>query len=74
MPLKMGYGSASRVSAAGASGRPGWEGRGDGTSVTLTANPQAGSNVTWSGACTGNALTCTLTMDSDKTVAARFQP
>jgi hypothetical protein len=30
MPLRMGDGSASRVSAARASGRPGWEGRGGG--------------------------------------------
>ena len=46
----------------------------DGASVTLTAKPQSGSGVTWSGACTGNALTCTLTMNADKTVEARFQP
>jgi hypothetical protein len=31
MPFRMGYGSASRVSAARASGRPGWEGRGEPT-------------------------------------------
>ena len=40
--------------------------------VPLTATPQAGSAVTWSGACTGTAATCTLTMDADKTVGAKF--
>jgi hypothetical protein len=44
------------------------------TAVTLTATPQAGSTVTWSGACTGNAATCSLTMDSDKSVDAKFAP
>jgi hypothetical protein len=40
--------------------------------VTLTATPQAGRSVTWSGACTGTGATCTLTMDADKTVGAEF--
>ncbi len=26
----------------------------------------------WSGACSGNSITCTVTMDSDKTVSANF--
>ena len=43
-------------------------------SVTLTAVPDAGSTFagTWSGACSGDTPTCTLTMDSDKTVNAHF--
>jgi hypothetical protein len=44
-----------------------------GTSVTLTAAP-AGSAVFsgWSGACSGNTTTCTIVMDSSKTVTATF--
>ncbi len=42
------------------------------TAVTLTATPQAGSAVTWSGACSGTGATCSLTMDGDKSVDARF--
>ncbi len=43
-----------------------------GTVVTLTAAPATGSTFTgWSGACTG-AGTCTVTMDSAKTVTASF--
>jgi uncharacterized repeat protein (TIGR02543 family) len=42
-------------------------------SVTLTATPDACYNFTgWSGACSGTSSTCTLTMDSDKTVTANF--
>lgn len=43
-----------------------------GTSVTLTATPSAGSTFAgWSSACTGTGP-CTVTMDSAKTVAAKF--
>lgn len=45
-----------------------------GTVVTLTATPDPGSPwVGWQGACTGTATTCTLTMDSDKSVTANFK-
>jgi hypothetical protein len=45
-----------------------------GQTVTLTATPDAGSTFTgtWSGACSGENPTCTLIMDSDKTVNAHF--
>lgn len=44
-----------------------------GTSVTLTATPNAGSTFSgWSGACSGTATTCTVTMDNDKSVVANF--
>ena len=43
-----------------------------GTSVTLTPAPDAGSTFTgWSGACSG-AGACTVSMTSDKTVTATF--
>ncbi len=41
-----------------------------GTTVTLTAAPQAGFTG-WSGACTGTG-TCTVTMDQDRSVTATF--
>lgn len=45
-----------------------------GTSVALTATPDAGSVFAgWRGACAG-AGSCTLTMDADKVVAAQFLP
>lgn len=45
-----------------------------GTVVTLTATPASGSPwVGWSGACTGTATTCTLTMDANKSVTANFR-
>jgi len=43
------------------------------TTVTLTA--KAGSRTTfggWSGACSGTALTCTVTMNAAKSVTATF--
>ncbi len=44
-----------------------------GTSVTLTATPGANSAFAgWSGACTGAATTCTVTMNSNLSVAAAF--
>ncbi len=46
-----------------------------GTTITLAATPFALSGFGgWTGACTGTDLTCMVTMDGDKTVAARFDP
>ncbi len=43
------------------------------TVVQLTAAPATNSTFTgWSGACVGNAATCTVTMDAARTVAAAF--
>lgn len=47
----------------------------EGTVVTLTATPGSRQQLTgWSGACTGAALTCTLTMNEARTVGATFAP
>ena len=44
-----------------------------GTIVTLQAIPDSNSHFSgWSGGCTGQALTCLVTMDAVKTVTARF--
>ena len=44
-----------------------------GTQVTLTADPGAASTFSgWGGDCSGNAQTCTLTMDGPKSVTATF--
>jgi len=44
----------------------------NGTSVILTANPNAGSSFkAWSGACTGTG-TCTVTMSAARSVTATF--
>ena len=46
----------------------------DGTSVTLTATPDAGYEFTgWSGDASGTTNPLTITIDSDKTVTAIFQ-
>ena len=45
-----------------------------GTVVTLTATPMAGMPwVGWSGACSGTATTCTLTMTANFSVTANFR-
>ena len=45
-----------------------------GTVVTLTALPDVGSTWTgWTGACTGTALTCTVTVNSNLSVTANFR-
>ncbi|BDC49298.1 hypothetical protein F183_A16140 [Bryobacterales bacterium F-183] len=45
-----------------------------GTVVTLTAVPDAGSPwIGWTGACSGTALSCTVTMSADRTVTANFR-
>ena len=44
-----------------------------GTQVTLTATPNANSVFSgWSGACSGTATTCQVTMNSDLTATATF--
>jgi hypothetical protein len=46
-----------------------------GTLVTITATPDPGATfVGWSGACTGAANTCIVTMDMAKSVTATFTP
>jgi hypothetical protein len=43
------------------------------TGVTLTARPEGSATFAgWSGACTGSALTCTLTIDRSRSVTATF--
>jgi hypothetical protein len=43
------------------------------TTITLTATPDPGYVFSgWKGACSGNATTCSLTMDSAKNVVATF--
>ncbi len=45
-----------------------------GSTVTLTATPAAGSPwIGWTGACTGTATTCTLTMNANYSVSALFK-
>jgi hypothetical protein len=45
-----------------------------GSSVTLTIELSGDTElISWSGACTGTALTCTVTMDGDKTATALFR-
>jgi hypothetical protein len=47
----------------------------DGTVVTLTAAPDAGSSFAgWSGACSGSSLTCQVTLDRARSVGAAFAP
>jgi hypothetical protein len=44
------------------------------TSVTLTATPNNGTAVvSWGGACAGTAATCTVAMDSAKSVSVTFR-
>ena len=44
-----------------------------GGKVTLTATPGGGSTLgAWSGACSGTAASCSLTLSSDQSVAASF--
>jgi len=46
-----------------------------GTEVTLTAAPEFHSIFTgWSGSCTGTDTSCTVTMDTEHTVNANFEP
>jgi hypothetical protein len=46
-----------------------------GTSVSLTATPEDNSNFTgWGGACSGQAPTCTVSMERARAVVAFFDP
>ena len=46
-----------------------------GESVTVTATPDVGHEITsWGGACSGTASTCVLTMDAAKTASVTFEP
>lgn len=46
-----------------------------GTNVFLTASPSSGFGFSgWSGACSGNSTTCSLTMNAAKSVTATFAP
>ena len=46
-----------------------------GAAVTLTAKPNSGSAFSqWSGACAGNALTCTAPLNAESSVTATFVP
>lgn len=44
------------------------------SAITLTANSAAGYGVIWGGACSGTSTTCSLTLNSNQTVTARFDP
>lgn len=46
----------------------------EGTSVVLTAAPNSASSTFggWTGACSGMSLTCTVTMDGDRSATAMF--
>ncbi|MEA1926231.1 MAG: hypothetical protein U9M90_03235 [Patescibacteria group bacterium] len=45
----------------------------DGTAVKLTAEPKGASSfIKWTGDCSGTNLSCTLTINEDKSVQARF--
>ena len=44
-----------------------------GTSVTITASPANGANFSqWSGACSGNSTSCTVSLDNAKNATATF--
>lgn len=46
----------------------------NGTTVTLTATPDAGSRFrNWSGACSGTSPTCVVSMTTNRSVTARFR-
>jgi phospholipase C len=45
-----------------------------GTKITLTSTPGGGSGLdSWSGACSGSASTCAITLNSNQTVTATFR-
>ena len=43
-----------------------------GSQVTLNAVLPAGGTITWGGACSGNSLSCTVTVNANTTVTANF--
>ena len=53
---------------------PGIHTHNSGTSVTVTATPDAGYRVAlWGGDCSGGDLACELTMDANKTASITFE-
>lgn len=69
-----GIGSVSSTPAGISCGTDCQEPYAMGTAVTLKAIPSAGSAfVGWSGACTGTASTCSVSMSAAKTVTASFK-
>ena len=75
---RTGSGSGSMSADPGGivwNGNTGTAGYPDGTIITLTASPLAGSGSAfniWSGACTGDMNPCTFTISSDTSVNAQF--
>ncbi len=46
----------------------------DGESVTVTATPDSGHRVaSWGGDCSGTTLSCSLTLDADRTASVTFE-
>ena len=65
--------TASPTSGGSISKSPNQANYNHGTSVTLTATAATGYRFTgWAGDCSGTATTCTVTMNSNKTVSANF--
>ncbi|HSW03975.1 InlB B-repeat-containing protein [Aquabacterium sp.] len=61
------------VNATGSTTTTTTQSHAQGTAVSLSAAPTAGYQfMAWSGSCTGNSPTCTVTMSGARTVNARF--
>lgn len=65
--------STSGTGAGAITASPAGPSHTEGTVVTLTATAEAGSTFTgWSGACSGTAATCQVTMTTNKTAGGTF--